>query len=128
MHISRTTGRIKFFDLSRWPQDLIYYGFSWTCIPLRQPEVPKNTFFCIFGAFQWLNFMIFHISWNAGRKKLVDSSEWTQEWIYYGYSKVCYSSGNRKCPKTPFFVFWTLYYEISKVSILWELYNIYNII
>ena len=35
IHISRTTGRRKFVDNSKWPQDMIYYGWFKMCIPLR---------------------------------------------------------------------------------------------
>ena len=38
--ILRTGGRRKLIHPSKWPQDLIYCGWSETCIPLRQPEVP----------------------------------------------------------------------------------------
>ena len=33
--ISRATGCRKLFDPSKWPQDLIYYDRSETCLPLR---------------------------------------------------------------------------------------------
>ena len=30
-----------------------------------------------------------HISWTAGRRKLVDPSKWPQDFIYYGCSQTC---------------------------------------
>ena len=47
-HISWTTGRKKLVDLSKWPEEWIYYGCSKICIPLRQVQVPKKYLFLFF--------------------------------------------------------------------------------
>ena len=39
IHISRIAGRRKLVEPSKWPQDLIYYGYFTTWIRLRQPKV-----------------------------------------------------------------------------------------
>ena len=49
--ISRTNGRMKFVDPSKWSQDPISYMCFKTCIPLWQPEVPQKCTFCSGGHF-----------------------------------------------------------------------------
>ena len=51
------------------------------------------------GALWWRNFVIFHISWTARCIKLVGSSKWVQEWIYYGHSKICTHLTQQDVPK-----------------------------
>ena len=46
--ISRIDGCKKLVDLSKWPQDLTYYGWSRICIVLRQSKVPRKYIFFLF--------------------------------------------------------------------------------
>ena len=59
--VSRQPPVYKLVDPSKRPQELIYSGSSKKCILLRQPERPKNAFFCFLN-FIWWNFKSFHIT------------------------------------------------------------------
>ena len=39
IHIWRTTARRKMVVLPKWQQDMVYFGWSKICIPLRETEV-----------------------------------------------------------------------------------------
>ena len=50
IHISRNTGTRKLVENSKWPQDMIYNGWSKICVPLKQSEVPQKYSLLYFGA------------------------------------------------------------------------------
>ena len=82
-HTSGTAGRITLVDPQKWPEEWIYYGRSKICIPLKQPEVPKNGLFLFFLGLIWRNFEIFYITRTKYQIKLADLSKWPKDPSFY---------------------------------------------
>ena len=107
IYISQTSGQL--IDPWRWMQDLTYYGWSETCISLRQPEISKKyIFFVLWGLYNdKLAWFSIYCETPVVYSWLTPQND-HEDWFNVDIIKYVYPSDNRKCPKMYFFVLLSL--------------------
>ena len=88
--------------------------------PSDNRKCPKNAMFCFFWALQWRNCIIFDILWTAGHINWLTPQSDHKDRFTMGAVRYVYVSEKRKC----IFCFYLALYDISKVSILRQLFII----
>ena len=124
IHISQADGYKKLVDPSKRTQALIYCECSEIWILLRQPEVPQKWNVVFFLGLIMTKLYNFQYLVNRRSYKLIDPSKWPQGQIYYGCCKICICLRKAKMPKKCILCFYLALYDISKVSILRQLFII----